>query len=195
MATGQSDNPLPPVITITGRGLHLREWADNDVPVMAQLFDEPEVGRWTPLPFPFGIPAAESYLARARHIREAGAGIHLAITTDGQEPLGEILLYWTGEHRRDAELAYAIGARYRRQRLALRAVQLMTSYAYDQLTPKRVILLIEADNQASNHVARAANFQRTDEPPTIRKLKHRTVTLLTWSHHPCCDSRGHSDDS
>jgi RimJ/RimL family protein N-acetyltransferase len=189
------DKPLPSVITIAGRGLQLRELADNDVPVMVQLFDEPEVGRWTPLPFPFDIPAAESYLARARHIREAGTGIHLAITTDGQEPLGEILLYRTGEHRQDAELAYAIGARYRRQRLALRAVQLMTSYAYDQLTPKRVVLLIEAENQASNHVALAANFQRTDEPPATRKIKHRTVTLLTWSHHPCGDSRSDSNDA
>lgn len=178
------DKPLPPVVTITGRGLHLREWADNDVPVMVQLFDEPEVGRWTPLPFPFDIPAAESYLARARHIRAAGTGISLAITTDGQEPLGEILLYRTGEHGQDAELAYAIGARYRRQRLALRAVQLMTSYAYDQLAPKRVILRIEAENQASNHVALAANFQRTDEPPVIRGMKGLTVTLLTWGHHP-----------
>jgi RimJ/RimL family protein N-acetyltransferase len=176
------DKPLPSVITIAGRGLQLRELADNDVPVMVQLFDEPEVGRWTPLPFPFDIPAAESYLAR--HIREAGTGIHLAITTDGQEPLGEILLYRTGEHGQDAELAYAIGARYRRQRLALHAVRLMTSYAYDQLTRKRVILRIEAETQASNRVALAANFQRTDEPPAIRDTKGRAVTLLTWSHHP-----------
>ncbi len=76
---------------------------------MAGLFDDPEVDHWTPPVSPFDLPAAESYLARARRARATGAGVQLAITLDGQEPLGEILLYRAGERRQDAELAYAIG--------------------------------------------------------------------------------------
>jgi hypothetical protein len=56
----------------------------------------------------------------------AGRGIQLAVTTDGRRARGEVLFYRAGGDGQDAELAYAIGARHRRQRLAVRAVALMT---------------------------------------------------------------------
>jgi RimJ/RimL family protein N-acetyltransferase len=147
---------------------------------MVRLFDDPDVVRWTPLPSPFDLAAAQAYLVRIRRAREAGAAIHLAITTDGQAALGEVLLFRVGDERRDVELAYAVGAEFRRQRLAVRAVQLMTDYACEHLAPARVVLRIAAANEASQAVARSAGFRLTGDQPVVRVRKGRMMTLFTW---------------
>lgn len=175
---------MPAVVSITGLGLHLREWEDDDVPTMVALFDEPQVDRWTPLHHPFDLAAARAYLDRARTHRAEHRGIQLAVTTDGHTALGEILLFVTGPEGRGsggpyAELAYAIGSRYRRQRLATRAVRLMTDYAHRTLALEQVVLRINPDNAASTAVARAAGFHLTDAAPTTRS---GSGPLLTWRH-------------
>lgn len=182
-ALDSTDNGFPPAIRLSGLGLHLREWTDDDVPVMVELFDDPQVHRWTPLSSPFDLVAAQAYLSKAREARTAGQAIRLAITSDGQDAQGEILLFRTGEDGHDAELGYSIGARHRRQRLAARAVELMTDYAYDVLAMRRVILRIDPENAASVAVAHATGFRLTEDEPVIREADGRRVSLLTWCHH------------
>ncbi|MGR6919510.1 hypothetical protein ACU635_35200 [[Actinomadura] parvosata] len=41
----------------------MREWTADDLPVMVELFGDPQVDRWTPLRSPFDLAAAHSYLA------------------------------------------------------------------------------------------------------------------------------------
>jgi RimJ/RimL family protein N-acetyltransferase len=177
---------FPSTIRLAGLGLQLREWTDADLPVMAELFDDPQFDRWTPLASPFDLPAAQAYLSKAREQRSAGRVIQLVITTDGHDALGEILLVRREEDGPQvAELAYGIGAEHRRRRLAARAVQLMTGYAYDVLAMNRVILRIAPDNAASEAVARTTGFHLTDEDPIIReRATGRSVRLLTWAHRP-----------
>jgi Acetyltransferase (GNAT) domain len=111
---------FPDHITITGLGLTLREWTDADIPAMAELFDDPDVDRFTPLRAPFDLAAARAYLQTARQTRAEGGRLQLAITTDGHTPQGEILLFRargsdltpdTADTADTAELAYAIGPR------------------------------------------------------------------------------------
>jgi hypothetical protein len=102
------------------------------------------------------------------------------ITTDGRRPLGEILLFPTGDPG-EMELAYAVGVAHRRRHLASRAVQLITAYAYDTLAAARVILRIPRGNTASAAVARAAGFQLTTAPPIHREGARDP--LHTWLHH------------
>jgi RimJ/RimL family protein N-acetyltransferase len=172
---------FPASIRLQCQGLILREWTEDDLPVMAELFDEPEVDRWTPLRAPFDLAAARAYLDTARQRRSADRRIQLAITTDGHQPLGEILLFRT-ETSGEAELAYAIGAAHRHQRLASRAVQVITGYAYTTLAIDRVLLRIPAGNTASAAVARATGFHLTNAEPIIRDGARDE--LLTWLHNP-----------
>jgi RimJ/RimL family protein N-acetyltransferase len=151
-------------VTVEGVGLVLREWTDADVPAMVELFDEAEVGRWTPLSHPFDEAAARAYLDRARLRRAEGLTVQLAITTDGGAALGEVLLFRTGPYGRhpdgdQAELGYAIGAAHRGRRLASRAVRLMTGYAYRDLGLRAVELHIDPGNTGSIAVARATGFE------------------------------------
>jgi hypothetical protein len=113
-APRQDSGTLPADATISGFGLYLREWTDADLPVMVELFDDPQVDRWTPLRRPFDLAAARAYLDQARTRRAEGRSIQLAITTDEHTALGEVLLFVTGPDGRepagrDAELAYAVG--------------------------------------------------------------------------------------
>ncbi|MGW3606266.1 GNAT family N-acetyltransferase [Micromonospora sp. NPDC005161] len=171
-------------IRISGLGLDLREWTDDDLPVMVELFDDPDVAQWTPLASPFDLTAARNYLNQARTRRAEGHSIQLAITTDGHPPFGEILLFPTdpagrNPRGRDAELAYAVGAAHRRQGLTGRAVRLMTTYAYQHLGVQRMILRIDPDNIASVAVARATGFEPTGDDPLTRRSPR---PLVTWHH-------------
>ncbi|WP_307845120.1 GNAT family N-acetyltransferase [Planomonospora sp. ID67723] len=169
-------------VDLSGPGIRLREWTDEDLPAMVELFDEPQVDRWTPLRSPFTLEAARAYLAKGREGRAAGLRIHLAITGDDGGPRGEVLLFRASAEDPDAELGYVIGARHRRQGLATRAVRLITGYAYDALATSRVLLRIAPGNEASAAVARAAGFRLTDDEPVVRDRGDDTVTLLTWCH-------------
>lgn len=167
---------MPEPLRITGDGLVLREWTSDDLPVMAELFDDPAVAHRTPLVSPFDEAAARDYL---QAIRESeGKRINLAITTDGLRPLGEILLSLTR-----CTIGYAVGAAHRGQRLAPRATRLLTEYAHTTLGLPRVLLQIEPDNGPSVAVADRLGFRLTDEEPEhVTGKGGRVYTLLTWAH-------------
>jgi RimJ/RimL family protein N-acetyltransferase len=171
----------PGAFPLTGRGLVLREWADADLTTMTELFDDPDVAYRTPLASPFDLAAARTYLDKAR----STGRVHLAITVDGHQALGEVLL-----NPASSSIGYVVGVAHRGQRLAARAVQVMTDYAHQVAALPHVLLEIEADNHASIAVARAAGFHLTDVPAQTVEDKGRTYTLLTWAHDaPSIDDR------
>ncbi|WP_112248708.1 GNAT family N-acetyltransferase [Kribbella monticola] len=162
-------------LRLVGDGLVLREWERGDLAAMVKLFDNPEVAYWTPLVTPFDLDAAKAYLDRA--LTDNGT-IQLAITVDGGEPMGEVLLM-----TERATLGYSVGPAFRGQRLAVRALKLLTAYAHEEAGLPRVLLEIEAENDASSGVARSAGYRLTDLPPNNVTDKGRPVSLLTWEHH------------
>ncbi|MFJ2646571.1 GNAT family N-acetyltransferase [Streptomyces sp. NPDC087420] len=176
MDENRADAPQGPLaVPPPGDGLVLREWTEDDLPVMAELFDEPDVARRTPLASPFDLAAARAYLHRARRAQEEGRALHLAVTLDGGRALGEVLL-----NRRTGGIGYAVGAAHRGRGLAARAVRLVVAHALGVARLPRVVLEIEPDNHPSIAVARAAGFRLTDAPPETVTDKGRTYTLLTW---------------
>ncbi|MBC9730334.1 GNAT family N-acetyltransferase [Streptomyces sp. TRM68367] len=173
---------FPPQVRLEGEGLVLREWADADLPAMAELFDDPDIAYWTPLASPFDTAAAHAYLGRARQERADGLRLRLAITADGGLPLGEVLLIRKSANDPAVSLGYTVGAAHRGQRLGARALKVITDYAHHALGLPRVTLGIEAENGASIAVARAVRFHLTDEPPLNAVIKGRPLALQTWAH-------------
>lgn len=173
---------LPEEVRLRGHGVVLREWKDGDLGAMVKLFDDPEVAYWTPLVSPFGPQAARAYLERARQRRAAGERLQLAITVDGGEPVGEVLLMLSGLGLDVAEIGYSVGAAYRGQGLASRAVRVMTEFARESVGVSRLLLEIEAGNAASVAVARASGYRLTDAPPVPSEEKGRPIALRTWEY-------------
>jgi RimJ/RimL family protein N-acetyltransferase len=173
---------LPGRVRLSGHGVVLREWEDGDLAAMVGLFDDPDVAYWTPLVSPFDLEAARLYLERAQERRAAGQRVQLAITVDGGEPMGEVLLMLSELGLDVAEIGYAMGAAYRGRGLAARAVRVMTGFAYDTVGVSRLLLEIEPGNAASAAVARAAGYRLTEAPPIPAEEKGRQLSLQTWEY-------------
>jgi RimJ/RimL family protein N-acetyltransferase len=159
-------------LVLEAPGLVLRPWHERDLDTMVELFDDPQVAFFTPLPSPFTRADAEDRLARARQADR----LLLAITTDGDRALGEILLFPTGE------LGYTIGARHRGKGLAARALVLLRDYAHDVVGLAVLRLRIEPGNAASAGTARRAGFRLASSPAEAAEDKGRSFTVAVWEH-------------
>jgi RimJ/RimL family protein N-acetyltransferase len=166
-----------PSFELAGQGLVLRLWADEDLAAMVRVFDDSEVALRTPLASPFDLAAACEYLEQARLAYAADQRLQLAITTDGRQVKGEVRL-----NRSTGTISYVVGTAYRGQRLASRALRLMTEHAHHGLGLRRVILEIEPDNLPSIAVARAAGFVLTDTAPEVVEVRGRSFCLRAWAH-------------
>lgn len=170
-------SPFPERIELAGEGLVLRDWTEDDLPAMRDLFDHPDIAYWTPIASPFDDTAARTRLDRARQLRAEGTAILLAITVDGSAPLGEVMLRRAPE---GTELGYAVGPAHRGKALAARSVRVMAGYAFEQLGADRVILELEAENTASLAVATRAGFVLLGVPLIEGEEKGRPYALQTW---------------
>src|SRR3954453_16262491 len=130
---------LPFPVTLTGDGIRLREWRAEDLEDLVELLDEPDIARWTPMPWPFAVEAGMASLKRARQGRANGQRIQLAITADGGKPLGEVLLFGVDAGLKEAELGYLVGAPYRRRGLASSGLSLLSGYARRTLGLSRLL--------------------------------------------------------
>jgi RimJ/RimL family protein N-acetyltransferase len=173
---------FPAAVRLAGHGLVLREWDDDDLAVLAELFDDPEIAYRTPVVSPFDLAAARDYLCKARWSRAEDLRLQLAITTDGRLPRGEVLLIRSAAGGPLASIGYSVGAAHRGRHLAARAVRVMTGYAHGAAGLPRVLLEIEPDNAPSIAVAQEAGYHPTGLPPAVAEQKGRRLTLLTWAH-------------
>jgi len=121
-------NPFASPLVISGNGLLLRDFSDADLPVMVDLFDDPDVALRTPIASPFDLAAAREYLAAMRRTRAEENRLHLAITRPGEDvPLGMVFL-------RPAlcMVGYVIGKRHRRQGLATAVMAELVEWGAEQ---------------------------------------------------------------
>ena len=166
--------PRPVVIRFDE--LVLREWRDDDIPRMIDLFDTAEMERWTPMAHPFDTQAASEYLRLARGGPDWGL-LQLAIT-DGDEPLGEVQLFPCDDSSM-VDYAYGVGAGHRGRRLAARAVvatlPLAQSEGYDVAR-----IRVPVDNVGSAKVARDAGFTLSEAPHIRYEARGHTYDHETW---------------
>ena len=168
---------IPRELRLAGDGVVLREWTEDDLPVMVELFDDPEIAYRTPLASPFDLDAAREYLAVIRRTRAEGRRIQLAITADGGRARGEVVLNLTA-----GTIGYVLGTAHRGQGLAVRAVRVLTDHAHRALVVASLCAQIEPDNRASTAVAEAAGYRLTARAPERAEDKGRSFALLTWVH-------------
>jgi RimJ/RimL family protein N-acetyltransferase len=140
----------------------LRPWRDSDIAGLVAACQDPEISRWTRVPWPYGDADARAYLVHRYDALLAGWSIPLAIVSapDVQQLLGSIsLMRLAWEHAR-AEVGYWLAREARGHGHATRAVGLICKWGFTMLGLERIDLLAATGNPASQRVARRSGFTR-----------------------------------
>jgi RimJ/RimL family protein N-acetyltransferase len=139
----------------------LREWREEDRDALVEMANDETVQRWTRVPSPYTSDDADHWFALTRTTREAGHQAAFAVVdAESGELLGSIDLRVNPADPAIGELGYMVGPRARRRRVATRAVDLLTRWAFDSLGIVRMEILVDPRNSPSVRVAEAAGYTR-----------------------------------
>lgn len=159
--------PDPP---LADREIALRAWRGDDLPELVAALQDPDIPRWTFIPFPYREVDGRAFLSKQERDRTAGAGLALAIVPAGAGSplLGAIGIEPLDRAAGRGEIGYWVARDQRRRGIATRAVRMLSAWAFDRLGLIRLEILPFAGNTASERVAERAGFTRERELPAHR---------------------------
>lgn len=139
----------------------LRPWRDSDIPALVDACQDPEIARWTRVPWPYGHADARLYLQQRHDALHAGVTAPYAVVDRaGDSLLGSIsLIRFVWEDGR-AEVGYWLSREARGTGHAVRALRLICRWGFDGLKLERIELLAATGNVPSQRVAERAGFTR-----------------------------------
>lgn len=166
-------------------GARLRPWRDDDAPGIVALMDE-TIANYLPIPWPYSLDDARAYLEGEVWPGDDGAAATWAITEEGggDRVVGSVGVHVVDAVERVAEAGYWLAADARGRGLGRAAVALVTEWARGEWALTSLDLVIAEDNLASQGVARACGFERTEtirEYPVLSPSQERS--LWTQTHH------------
>jgi RimJ/RimL family protein N-acetyltransferase len=133
---------------------------------------DPEIPRWTTVPSPYGESDARAWMAGHEAMRREGRGACFAIADSAQDRLiGAIDLVVTSWPHACGEIGYWLARERRGHGLAVRAVRLLSAWAFTALGLLRLEILAEPENAPSQGVAERAGFRREGVLRSYRELK------------------------
>lgn len=144
-----------PNISISTERLVLRPLDEDDVPALAEMMNDEQVGAWTDVPQPYSEDQARTWITHhAPGEREAGRGITFAVTEFlTQRLVGIVQLAKTNWHVRSTELSYIIAPWARGEGYASEAALATAQWLFTDQKLERIELRTAADNTASQQVA------------------------------------------
>ena len=129
----------------------VRPWEEGDYETLARLTrGDPEIVRWTT------IPAGNS-AELVREFAENGGELGFVISTEDGETIGSIGL------KTGPEVGYWVAAGHRGRGVAVRAVTLLTEWAFAERGAEHMEIRILPGNTASRRVAEKAGFALVEE--------------------------------
>jgi RimJ/RimL family protein N-acetyltransferase len=144
---------------LRGDGFTMRRWQDDDAPAIIAACQDPEIVRWLPvIPSPYGEREARDYLEQCRLSWELGDSYNFAVVDDSGELLGSVamrMFRFSVGH-----IGYWIVPAARRRGIASKALELLCRWAVSDLGLKRLELMTDPDNVASQGVAEKVGFRR-----------------------------------
>jgi RimJ/RimL family protein N-acetyltransferase len=140
----------------------LRAWRDSDLQPLVVACQDPEISRWTRVPYPYGPSDARAYLLQRHDTLHAGTAAPFAIVSsaDRDQLLGSISLMRFSWQDARAEVGYWLAKDARGQGHVTRAVRLITAWGFRSLGLERIDLMAATGNPASQRVAERCGFTR-----------------------------------
>ena len=155
--------------TLSDGEVGVRGLTRADIPALVEACRDPEISRWTRVPFPYLREDAERFLAISAGEAAAGEGLALAVTDAPSDRLiGTIGLM--GVEDGSGEIGYWIAAADRGRGVATRAVVLLTDWARTELGLTELAILAHRDNRPSQRVAESAGYTDTGEIRSVPRM-------------------------
>jgi len=151
--------PDPP---LTDEVVTLRQWELEDAPTLVECIDgDEDMTRWMDaIPQPYLDSEARAWIEQATSYWHAGTSAPFAVTDAATgSVLGGVGFGWVGDDR-VGEIGYWLRFEARGRGLTVRAVGLVSRWAFAELGCERLQLRADADNVASQRVAEKAGFTR-----------------------------------
>jgi RimJ/RimL family protein N-acetyltransferase len=161
--------PLPEPPLTDGEVL-LRPWALADVPAVTAACQDPEIPRWTVVPYAYEERHAIEFIGRREEDLAAGRELALAIVDRDDRVLGAIGVSNFDWPDLKGEIGYWVAREARGRGVGTRAVRLLSRWAIEELGLERIELFANPANAASLGLARAAGFTREG---TLRRYRRR----------------------
>ena len=165
-------------LDLRGHGLFLRPLEDRDVAAVAAGMTDPAMQtHWLPVPQPYTAAAAESFVAGAGALADAGTGLQLAMEPDGAtEIVGSVNLRLPGPNAVRAEIGYSVYPVGQGRGYAASATRLLARWSFDHGLAS-VVIWCSVANLASAKTALNAGFRYEGTARDDQSLPH-----------PLCDS-------
>lgn len=160
---------LAPFAPLTTERLLLRPLRPADAPALHRLVNDWAVVRnLSRLPFPYPRDLADDWIASTARQRDAGTGLHLAITGPDDGPDSSADLVGCIGLRldiapREGHLGYWVGRRFWNYGVATESVSRLARWAMANLDLDRLVAHVAADNPASAAVLRRAGFREVGQ--------------------------------
>jgi RimJ/RimL family protein N-acetyltransferase len=140
---------------LAGEGFVLRSWREEDVPAIHAACQDPEIQRWIPLiPRPYELEHARAFVADELRL----GPYQFAIVQDGRV-VGSIGMR-VDEESATGHIGYWCVAQARGRGVVTHALRRLCRFGFGELGLKRLELIADPDNAASQRVAEKAGFQR-----------------------------------
>jgi RimJ/RimL family protein N-acetyltransferase len=134
--------------------------AREHLAAVEDLFDDPEVLRWTRIPEPAPPDFAETWFSLYERGRADGTREAFTAVGDEGELLGLALVPTIEREAQTAELGYIVAPAARGRGVATATLGLLTEWAFAELDMLRLELLITTTNGASKRVAERNGYRR-----------------------------------
>lgn len=141
---------------LSGEGLVLRRWRDDDLAAVVAGLSDPESARWLDVPTPYTEDDGRRFLTQTRHRWADGGGAVLAVEVAGVAA-GLVVLIPAPRDPGLAEVGWWTVPSARGQGVAARAVRVLAPWAAG-LGVERLEAGVAVDNLASQRVAESAGM-------------------------------------
>lgn len=169
--------------TLETDGLILRPWRENDADAVFAACQDPEIVRWTTIPFPYEHKHAESYVGpMSADAWTHKTAVNFAVTDVAGTLVGSFGLVRMAPLQSVAEVGYWVAPHARRQGVAVRAAAAVAEWALRDVGFARVELLAAQGNAGSRRVAERIGFRQEGVLRSAAPGRtHERVDLVIYS--------------